>query len=248
MAKFLHRFVPLLLVLIGSQGQATERDFPVPTLQGPVMDQAAVFSNQQAQNLEVLLRKVQLAGHMQLQILTLPSLQGHAIEEVTIAITDKWKLGQKGKDNGVLFLVVPSEKKARMEIGLGLEGDLPDVTAKRILADVCRPYFRAGQFGEGVLAGVAALVKITDPHLSLSVASPPAEDSTESTTGVNVGILIFVLVMLLLRLRFGSGWGGGGWTSGGGWSGGSGGGIGGGSGGWSGGGGGFGGGGSSDSW
>ncbi len=214
----------------------------IPELTAPVMDEAGVIGGRAAQFLDHLLREANAREKIQLTILTLPSLDGEPIEQATIKIVDKWKLGKKGKDNGVLFLVVPAERKARIEVGQGLEGDLPDVVAKRILADIARPYFKKGLYADGILAGTVQILKRADPEFSIEGYSqqPSAESKQEQLPSWAQILILIALIVIVIFGRFlgfiGGGFGGGGW------GGGSGGG------GWSGGGGGFSGGGSSDSW
>ena len=224
-------------------------EFKVPELTGPIIDEAGVIGTRHSQFLEKLIRAANARKKIQLTILTLTSLHDTPIEQATIKIVEKWKLGGEKQDNGVLFLVVPGERKARIEVGQGLEGDIPDAVAKRILADVSRPYFKKGLYGEGILAGAVAIFRQADPEFTIEgYAQQPLNNSEDSLNLKNILTILFIIFffigMPILRTLFGLGgggrWGGGGF--GGGFGGGSSGG------GWSGGGGGFSGGGSSDSW
>jgi uncharacterized protein len=220
----------------------------IPALTSPVMDTVGVLSQHERAVLEQTLRQANALHRMQMTILILDSLHEMPIEQASIEIVDQWKLGEKGKDNGLLFLLVPAEKKSRIEVGRGLEGDIPDVVAKRILADISRPYFKVGQYGQGIMAATVSLLKIMDPNgqgeaRGLPEVEPAPVQRAQKKAIPEWVILVFFLLFIFLRLFFGGGRGGGGFYIGGGGFGGSGGG-----GGWSGGGGGFSGGGSSDSW
>lgn len=226
--------------------------FVVPELKGPVQDEARVISRATEEKLSELLRQANSSGEIQLQVLTLESLEGMPIEQASIQITDKWKLGDAKKDNGVLFLIVPREKRVRIEVGQGLEGVIPDVVAKRILADECRPYFKKGLYEQGIVQGVLSILQKVEPNLEFE-----GQKISERSQGFKLPsplMLLFILFFIVIPfLRFfapllmGGGssrrgpWGGYGGGGFGGFGGGSGG-------GWSGGGGGFSGGGSSDSW
>ena len=239
----------LLFILINQffALQAWSAEFVVPELSAPIVDEAQVFPERQRQMLTQLLIDFKKSGKAQISILTLNSLMGLTIEEASIRVSDKWKLGTEKQDNGVLILIVPTEKKVRIEVGQGLEGVLPDVVAKRILAEVARPYFKKGFFADGLSATTMQIIRVID-HDFIG-ASPIDEDEAKK------GNLKFVLLLILFfgvfpALSFLSGGGrgrrggpfiGGGY-GGGGWGGSSGGG------GWSGGGGGFSGGGASDGW
>jgi uncharacterized protein len=223
--------------------------FEVPALQGPVMDLAHIMTAQDQATLESLLRDFHQRGKGQIQVLTLPNLAGLTIEQASIQIVDRWKLGDRKRDDGVLLLVALEEKKIRIEVGQGLEGDLPDIKAKQIVSDVMAPFFRQGLPSQGVIQGALWIAKTIDPEFQSSVApmQPRQRKASPWSQYEGLFVLIFVIFMLLgnlFRPRRRSFWGGGG-----GWGGGGFGGFGGGGGGgWSGGGGGFSGGGASGSW
>src|SRR5581483_12386920 len=91
----------------------------------------------------------ELAAHEQrtgnqVVLLTVPSLEGEPLEEFSDRVATTWKLGQKGTDNGVLLLVVPKDRRVRIEVGYGLEGTLTDAVASRIIRHEMIPRFRAG--------------------------------------------------------------------------------------------------------
>lgn len=242
-----------LSFLVCGLGLRAHAELAVPRLTSPVVDQAGVFSRARQEKLEAFLRSVADRGHVQLQVLTVKSLEGEPIESFSIRVTDQWKLGGQKKDNGVLFVIAMDDRKSRIEVGQGLEGDLPDVIAKRILADVVRPYFKQQYFEEGILAGVGEILKYTDPDFQMDQPVVPHRKSNGFPLIIVLWLLIFLLplVLRIFGVRsgrgfgpgyYGGGWGGGsGWGGGGSWGSGSGG-------SWGGGGGGFSGGGSSDSW
>jgi uncharacterized protein len=232
--------------------------FEVPRLTSPVMDEAGIMSVDGLQRVQRLVRAVQESGGSQISVLTVKSLGGLTIEEASIKVVDQWKLGRQDKDDGVLLMVAPNDRRLRIEVGRGKEGDLPDAIARRIINQVIGPAFRGGQFDDGILLGVAAIIQKTDPGFDLEGAGAP-RPRTRSGGGGSAANLILILffilstvLVLILRViqflglmprsSFTRSYGSSGWGGGGGWSGGGGGG------GWSGGGGGFSGGGSSGSW
>lgn len=227
----------------------------LPPLSGPVVDEAGILRGATVRQLDRLLRSVHHSNAVQIQILTLNSLGGVGIEEVAISIVDRWKLGENATDKGILFLIVPSDRKMRIEVGDGLEGDIPDITAKRIIADVVTPHFRRGDFDSGVVAGVAALISAANPSFDFSQSGLSKVKGGRTTSARTVVLLFIVMVVIFMlggggrrrRLIRGATWAGAGYGMGSGWSRGSGW-SGGGGGGWSGGGGGFSGGGASGSW
>jgi uncharacterized protein len=230
---------------------------PVPPLTGPVVDTAGLLDSAWRQRLSELARSARAresGAGVQLQYLIVPSLEGEPIEEYSIRVAEAWKIGSKGRDNGLLVTVATRDRAYRIEVGGGLEGEIPDALARRIGDQILVPAFRAGRFGEGLYDAGAQL-------LTLAGAAPEsvaqhARGRPRGVTGFPAGFgtlfALFVVVWIVGSVLRGFGprrrrhlwWGGGPW--GGGWGGG---GLGGGGGGgWSGGGGGFSGGGASGRW
>jgi uncharacterized protein len=234
-------------------------DFQVPPLTGPVVDEAGVISESTSRRLDQFLRSFFERGGAQIQIATVRDLGGLSIEEASIKVTDQWKLGKKKESRGVLLLLAPNEHKVRIEVGQGLEGNLPDITASRIVREVIIPRLREGSTDRALIDGVLAIMQYTDPQLIAETSGGMPIHSHSAVFSNSLGeslVWFFVLTLILMALFTNSRrrrgfWGGGGyWGGGGGWGGGGwggGGGFGGG-GGWSGGGGGFSGGGASGSW
>jgi uncharacterized protein len=180
--------------------------------------------------------------------LIVPSLEGEAMEDYTLRVAEKWKLGQAKNDNGVLLFIAINDRKARIEVGEGLEGPLPDAICNQIIRNELAPYFRQDNYEGGVLASVNAITKaIAGEYQAVNVPVQKRRTRGGSLMSSLV-ILIIIIVISAFRNRGGRGGGfyGGGWYGGG--FGGRGGGGGFGGGGFSGGGGGFSGGGSSGSW
>ena len=105
----------------------------VPYLTGRVVDNANILSAGAKQKIAQLSEAREKATGDQIAVLTMPSLEGESIEGYATRVFDAWKLGQKGKDNGVLVIVAPSDRKMRIEVGYGLEGTLTDATSSRII-------------------------------------------------------------------------------------------------------------------
>jgi uncharacterized protein len=107
------------------------------------------------------LRAFEQSDSTQIVILTIPFLEGENVEEFGIKVAETWKIGQQGKDNGVLFIVSKQERKIRIEVGQGLEGKLTDLMAGRIVDQVIKPRFKQGDFDGGFIRGVYALIDTT---------------------------------------------------------------------------------------
>ena len=121
-------------------------------------DLAGVLSRERQAALEERLARYEDETSHQIVLLTVPSLQGEPIEDFSIRVADAWKIGHKGLDNGILVVIAPQDHKARIEVGRGLEGVVPDVIASRILRDRMVPLFSAGRVPDGIDAGIDALM------------------------------------------------------------------------------------------
>lgn len=130
----------------------------VPFLSGRVVDTAGLLSPETAAELEALLKQHEAETSNQVVVLTVPSLEGEVLEEYSLKAAETWKLGQAGKDNGVLLLIAKNDRKLRIEVGYGLEGDLTDALCNRIIELEITPRFKQGDFDGGVRAGVDAIL------------------------------------------------------------------------------------------
>jgi uncharacterized protein len=145
----------LLLLCAGiAPGRATE----IPYLAGHVNDNAGILSSTTATALESALKAHEDSTSDQVVVLTVMSLEGEDIETFSIHVVDTWKLGKKGKDNGVLLLVSKDDHKVRIEVGRGLEGNLTDLTCGRIIRNDIVPRFKEGDYDTGVRVGVTSII------------------------------------------------------------------------------------------
>jgi uncharacterized protein len=220
--------------------------FEVPKLTGPVVDEANLLDRKDYAYLDETLRNLNSEG-TQLQVLTLQDIGNETIEQASIKVVDKWKLGTKKEDKGVLLFVVKKQRKVRIEVGQGLEGVLTDLDSKRIIREQIVPYFKANQYSQGIVAGVTGIILKTNPDFK-NLRSP---EKALKLPPLLILLLIFLFIIIIFSRFFGGGYGGfggGGGYGGGGWGGGGFGGGGSSGGSWGGGGGGFSGGGASGDW
>jgi uncharacterized protein len=133
----------------------------VPKLQGYVNDYANMISPSAETEINNELKAFEQTDSTQIVILTIPSLEGEVLEDFSIKVAEAWKIGQKVKDNGVIFLVAKKERKIRIEVGRGLEGRLTDLMAGRIIDLVIKPRFKREDFDGGFIAGVSSLIDAT---------------------------------------------------------------------------------------
>jgi uncharacterized protein len=126
------------------------------------------------------LRELERTDSTQIVILTISSLEGQPIEDYSIKVAEAWKIGQKGRDNGIILIVASQERKMRIEVGRGLEGKLTDLTAGRIIDLVIKPRFKRGDFNGGFVAGVAALIDATKGEFKAEDTKPPPKKKSFS--------------------------------------------------------------------
>lgn len=152
---------PFLLVLLLLFCPLPLQALEPPALSGRVTDQARMLSPESLQRLEQKLGAFERETSNQVVVLTVPSLQGDDIDRFSIRTAEAWKIGQKGRDNGVLLVIAQAERKVRIEVGMGLQGVLPDITAGRIIRDVMRPFLKSGNYDQGIAAGVDSIIAAT---------------------------------------------------------------------------------------
>lgn len=220
-----------------------------PELTGRVVDRANLLPGQAEARLTAMLQAHEQATTEQVVVVTLPDLQGYAIEDYGYQLGRHWGIGQQGEDNGALLIVAKDERKIRIEVGYGLEGRLTDAASATIINQIITPAFKQGDFPSGIVNGAAAMIQVLGGE---PLAVPQStRSSRDDKPHPALGILFFIIVLMAFFGGFGGGRGrrrgilaGGvaGGLLGGGRSGGFGGG------GFSGGGGGFGGGGASGGW
>jgi len=180
---------------------------PVPPLSARVTDLTGTLSAPERQALEAKLADWEARTTNQLAVLIVPTTKPETIEEYSIRVADAWKVGQKGKDNGAIFLVAKNDKQMRIEVGYGLEGDLTDVTSRRIIGDTVAPYFSQGQFAAGINAGVDRIMAVVGGTDTAAPPPPPRRGRSSHWDFGTIAILLLVAVPALgaiLRSIFGN--------------------------------------------
>ena len=133
-----------------------------PALSGRVVDDAGVLDAATRESLRAKLAAFEAKTTHQLVVATVKSLNGNSVEEYANRLFRRWQLGQRGKNNGVLLLHAPTERKIRIEVGYGLEGTLTDAITKYIIANAITPRFKANDFSGGMTRGVDDIIKVLD--------------------------------------------------------------------------------------
>ncbi len=199
----LSRLFITLIILASSALYAN--DFVVPSLKNPVNDYAGMISLGVKNQLNASLRKLKEQGGTQIAVLTVKSLEGLTIEQASIQVVDKWKLGAAKKDNGVLLLISRDERQMRIEVGQGVEGDLTDAYSKRIISEAMTPLFKAGNISEGILLGVFQIAQASNPNIDVEAIFSLKNNHSYQKRPKGNGITGFFFIIFILMLLFGGG-------------------------------------------
>ena len=158
--QHLFRLVIALVLCFGASLAGAE--VPVPPLSARVTDLTGTLDSAQRNQLEESLRAFEARNGAQLAVLLVPTTQPETIEQYSLRVAEAWKLGQKGKDNGLLVVVAKNDRKLRIEVGYGLEGDIPDAVARRVIDETISPRFKQGDFAGGLAAGTQRLIGLVE--------------------------------------------------------------------------------------
>lgn len=166
----------------------------VPFLSGRVNDDARLLDAGTAARLEQTLKDHETKTGQQVVVLTIPSLEGEALEDYSLKVSRTWKLGRAGKNDGILLLIAKDDRKMRIEVGYGLEGTLPDALCGRIIRDEIVPRFRANDFTGGVSAGVAAILSVLAGDYTPSAEAPASSGRVQRNDFATMGLAEKVMV------------------------------------------------------
>lgn len=184
----------------------------VPPMRAAVNDYAKMLETRDVQIIENYLEKLNRDTGIQIAVLTVPSLEGDDLERFSMRTVEQWKLGQAGKDNGVLLLIAAAEKKIRIEVGYGLEGILTDMQCGLIIRNLIAPHFKNGDYGKGIIGAVQKMANLAAGgdagDIDESYASEISDDdpAAASRPSAFVLFLFFVFMMIAMnrrRRRFG---------------------------------------------
>jgi uncharacterized protein len=165
---------------------------PVPALSARVTDVTGTLSAGERQALEAKLADWEAKTTNQLAVLIVPTTKPETIEEYSLRVAEAWKIGQKGKDNGAVFLIAKNDKQMRIEVGYGLEGELTDVASRRIIGDTVAPLFSKGQFAAGIDAGVDRIIAVVGG----TDTAPQREPRRARSSGhFDIGTIALVLLV-----------------------------------------------------
>jgi uncharacterized protein len=189
------RFVLLATLFLSSTFAFANSEVKIPELVGRAMFEGKVQPTEsQKENLIAALRNLEAENKVQMGVLVVNTIKPYSIEEYSMMVAEKWKIGQKGVDNGVLMVVATKDRKARLEVGNGLQGSLTDAMTKRIQMEKMVPKFKKGQFVEGIIAtveGIKTATVIEAPVIAQALEVKKAKDASEGMSPGTLFLLIF---------------------------------------------------------
>lgn len=176
---------------------AAAQTLTFPVLTGRVVDEAGVLDATDRAALTESLAALETKTTDQLVVVTLKSLQGTAIEDYGYQLGRRWQIGQKDKNNGVLLIVAPNERKVRIEVGYGVEGTLTDAITKIIIENSILPQFKSGDFPGGIKRGVEDVIQVLSGDAE-GVQQRIARNSAPNITRPDAKIPVWLAIVLVL--------------------------------------------------
>ena len=184
----------LLLACTLSWSFMAASQVPVPALTGHIIDQTGTLTTEQKATLEQTLAAFEARKGSQLAVLMVASTAPEEIEQFALRVAEKWKLGRKKVDDGVILVVARNDRALRIEVGYGLEGALTDLTSKRIISEAVLPRFKQQDFYGGITAGVDQIIRVVDGE------PLPAANRAPAASFGNVGQYAPIVFILALAL------------------------------------------------
>ena len=186
-------FIGCFLILCSFHSVKAQNVLPKPSTPVLVTDQAGVLSPEQLQALENKLVAIDDSSSNQIAVVILSTLEGNPIEEYATKLFRSWGIGNKKTNNGILLLVAIQDKKIRIEVGYGLEGAIPDITANSIIDNDIKPAFREGAYYEGIDKATDDIAKAAVGEYKVA----RAKKSSRKNNGALMAIIVFVIILVL---------------------------------------------------
>ncbi|WP_010117234.1 YgcG family protein [Acinetobacter sp. P8-3-8] len=180
-----------------ADGQTTRN---IPTLNQPVVDQANILSAAEKQNLDQQIRDIYRQGKAQVGIIIVPTTGQEDIFDFAMRVAEQWKLGSAKQDNGLLIAVAVNDHKIHIATGYGLEGVLPDIVVSRIIRNQITPYFKQGQYAQGLQSGVNEIERILnlDPEIAKQAADELKERQAQAVQEQETKDRTFTTALIIL--------------------------------------------------
>lgn len=192
------RIVLACLLACVSLASIAQSGVAIPAFDSPVVDTTGTLDAATRQQLEQQALALQQRKGSQLQVLVIPSTAPETIEQYAVRAFESFKLGRKGVDDGLLLVVAKDDRKVRIEVGYGLEGAIPDITAGRVIQEYMVPKFRQGDYAGGIVDATGQLVKLVDGE---PLPEPVASHPTGPDSGGDFGAALAAAFVVAMFVR-----------------------------------------------
>ena len=181
-----------ILALVSASAAGEVDEVAVPPLKTRVTDLTGTLNAGELASLEAELRAFEQKKGSQIAVLMLPSTQPETIEQYSIRVAERWKIGRAKADDGVILIIAKNDQRLRIEVGYGLEGAIPDVVAKRVIREVIAPHLLANDFHGGIRDGTQTLMKLIEGE------KLPAPARARTSTMDNYQSLFVILLVVVV--------------------------------------------------
>jgi len=207
--KLLLKHLVIITAISAGFAVCLDADVRYPAPGGYVTDTAGIISRDARMQIENLLGGIERKTTAEIAVVTVPSTSPLTIEQYAVGLFEKWGIGKKGKDNGVLILVASVDRKVRIEVGYGLEGVITDLESKFIIEKGMIPYFKQGNYTAGVVTAITRISKLIGEEYGIEidpermVAAVPLKGGRRQGSPASA-LLSFLFFVLIFGFRFGS--------------------------------------------
>jgi uncharacterized protein len=189
------------IILLSALALAAAPNYP--ELTGRIVDNANLINTADRAAIEAELQALEETSTDQVAVVTVPSLDGYEIEDYGIGLARKWQIGQKTKDNGILLIVAPNERKVRIEVGRRLEPLMTDTMSKLIIENAILSKFRRGDFSGGIRDGVRDIkaVLLGDAEEVKNRAKGGRTPKDDPTAWIHIALWVLILLFIFWQMR-----------------------------------------------
>jgi len=186
-------FLSFFIIFISGRAFSYETKYPDP--QGFVNDYAGLLSQEHKALITKIAEDIRDKTQAEIVIVTIDTVAPLSIEEYAVKLFEKWGIGKKGKDNGVLLLVAQEDRTVRIETGYGLEGALPDAICNRIIYNQIIPKFKDGDYSAGIFNGFIDIARYVSAEYNIKLDYLPQNSTVDSGNRKNslLNLVLFIL-------------------------------------------------------
>jgi uncharacterized protein len=192
-------FITLSILIFTGIGFCADADFPGYT--GYVNDYANILSGETKDKITALAGEIEAKTTSQLAVLTIDTIAPLDIETYAVKLFEKWGIGQKGKNNGVLVLIAVKDRQARIEVGYGLEGAIPDALAKNIIEKSMIPFFKNGDYNAGILQSIAVISKLIAGEYNVEISESDSIKIEAPSKKFSIFDFLFLALVIIMVVR-----------------------------------------------